>query len=216
MERNEAEALRFFCPLSADELPRGQFLEGLDPPAEVVGGKDMVQGISEPDMIVVVTALDRGFLDWAVHSFSLAIAPRMHRLRQPVLNVETGACRIERMATEYDSFCPHLFNSCRPVAVERGPAQVFTIRRSGGAVRLQAFRMAPQSHLKLAKAIRSPAAETMRGKKLAKHCFCISNASWSGTRIEGQKDIAPSEAPGASAKLSVAMGSRGRSTATHG
>jgi hypothetical protein len=67
----------------------------------------VIEMISELGVIVVVIALDRRFLDRPVHSLDLSIGPRMHRLRQPVFDVEIGACRIEGMATEGNSFCPH-------------------------------------------------------------------------------------------------------------
>ena len=81
MERIKPEALRFSCPLFADELVRSEPLQGLEPAAEVVGGNEVIKVLSELGVIVVMITLDRRFLDGPVHSFDLAIGPGMHRLR---------------------------------------------------------------------------------------------------------------------------------------
>jgi hypothetical protein len=41
-------------------------------------------------VVVIVEALDGGFLDGSAHAFDLAIRPRMLDLGQPVLNALTG------------------------------------------------------------------------------------------------------------------------------
>ena len=107
MERIDPEALRVFCPLFADELVRREPLEGLEPSAKVAGSNAVIEMSSQLGVIVVVIALDRRFLDRPVHSLDLSIGPGMHRLRQPVFYVEIGACRIEGMAAEGNSFGQH-------------------------------------------------------------------------------------------------------------
>ena len=47
MERIKPEALRFLCPLFADELVRCEPLEGLQPSAKVVGGNELIKVLSE-------------------------------------------------------------------------------------------------------------------------------------------------------------------------
>lgn len=67
----------------------------------------MVKVLSELDVIVIMIALHRRFLDCPVHSLDLAIRPWMCRLRQPMFDVEIGTCRIEGMAAEQNPFRPH-------------------------------------------------------------------------------------------------------------
>ena len=62
MERIEPEALRFLCPLFADELVRCEPLEGLQPSADVVGGNEVIKVLSELGVIVVMITLDRSFV----------------------------------------------------------------------------------------------------------------------------------------------------------
>jgi hypothetical protein len=99
MERNEPETRRVFCPLFADELVRRESLQGFETPVKVVGGNEVIEMISELRVLVIVITLDRRFLDRPVHLLDLSIGSRMHRLRQPVFDVEIGGCRIEGMAT---------------------------------------------------------------------------------------------------------------------
>jgi hypothetical protein len=107
IERIESKSLRFSEPLFADEFVRREPLEGLEPAAEVADSNQVVKVLSELDMIFVVIAIDRRFLDRAVRSFDLANRPWMCRLCQRVFDVKIGTCRIEGMATEENPFCPH-------------------------------------------------------------------------------------------------------------
>lgn len=132
MERIVPEAFSFFCPLFADELVRREPLEGLQPSAEVVGGNELAKVLSELGMIFVVIALDRRFLDRPVHSLDLAVRPWMCRLRQPMFDVEIGACRIEGMATEENPFCPHRLDvRDRPPVAGRISEMRAVIRQNG-------------------------------------------------------------------------------------
>ena len=51
-------------------------------------------------MAVVVVALDRGFLDGAVHALDLAVGPRMVGLGQAMLDAVLGADLVEGMAAQ--------------------------------------------------------------------------------------------------------------------
>jgi hypothetical protein len=55
-----------------------------------------------PERIVafVGEALDGGLLDGAVHPLDLAAGSGVTRYRQPMLDVEIGACRFEGMAEQ--------------------------------------------------------------------------------------------------------------------
>lgn len=132
MEQIEPEAVRLFYPLLADELVRSKPLEGLEPSAEVVGGNEVVKVLSELGMVFVVIALDHGFLDRPVHSLNLAIRSWMCRFRQPMFDVEIGACRIEGIATEEKPFCPHRLDVSDRPPVAGGISEVRAVIRQNG------------------------------------------------------------------------------------
>lgn len=97
MEWIEPEALRFFCPLFANELVRRETLEGLQPSAEVVGVDEQVEMLFELPVAVIVKAFDGGFLDGAVHPLDLAVGPRVLDLGQTVLDAVLAAAHAEHM-----------------------------------------------------------------------------------------------------------------------
>lgn len=97
MERIQPEALRLTCPLFADELERCEPLEGLEPPAKVVGADEVGEMLFELQVAVVVKALDSGFFDRAVHPLDQAVRTRMLDLGEMVFDAFLAAAHIEHM-----------------------------------------------------------------------------------------------------------------------
>ena len=91
MKRIKPEALRVVCPLFVDELVWHEPLHSLETVAKVVDGNEVIDMICEQGVIVVVTTFDLRFLDRLTHSLDLSVGRRMHRLHQPVFDVEIGA-----------------------------------------------------------------------------------------------------------------------------
>lgn len=73
----EGESFWLFCPGLADEFVRSEALEGLEPPSVIVGIDEIGKMALELPVAVVVIPLDGGFLDRPVHSFDLAVRPRV-------------------------------------------------------------------------------------------------------------------------------------------
>ena len=82
----ELESFGLDCPLLADELVGREALEGFETPAVIVGADEVREVALELPVAVVMIALDGGFLDRAVHTFDLAIGPRMLGLGAAVLD----------------------------------------------------------------------------------------------------------------------------------
>jgi hypothetical protein len=98
--RIEIDSFRLCCPAFADEFVWGEPFEGLQTSAEIVGGDEVSELLTELFVVVVVEALDRRVLDCAVHAFDLTIGPWMFRLCGAVLNVGLGAGIFESMGAE--------------------------------------------------------------------------------------------------------------------
>src|ERR671928_785922 len=103
----EPEAFGLNCPLFVDELVWREAFQGLQAPAEVVGGDAVGEVMSELVVAGVVEALDGRVLDGPVHSLDLTICPRVPRLGQSVLDVEISASRLEGVAAEEYVLGPH-------------------------------------------------------------------------------------------------------------
>src|SRR5919206_3102786 len=107
MEWIEPEAFGLACPLFANELVWREAFQGLQAPAEVVGGDEGGEVLSELVAAGVVEALDGRVLDGPVHALDLTIRPRVPRLGQSVLDVEISAGRLEGVAAEGHVLGPH-------------------------------------------------------------------------------------------------------------
>ena len=107
MERVESEAFWLGRPSLADELVGCEASQRLEAPTEVVGCDEVGEVLSELVVADVVEALDRRVLDRSVHPLDLTVGPWMAWLGQPVLDVEIGAGRLERVATEGHFLGPH-------------------------------------------------------------------------------------------------------------
>ncbi len=86
MDRVHPETLGLGCPLFADEFVGRQSLKGLEPEAEVVGDDKVGEVLPQLRMIVIVEALDGGFLDGPVHPLNMPIGPRMLDFGQAVFD----------------------------------------------------------------------------------------------------------------------------------
>ena len=91
MERIEPELFGLDCPSFADELVRGEALEGLQSAAEVVCSDEVGEMAARAAGGFVVVAFDGRFLDGPVHSLDLAVGPRMLRLGGAMFDAELGA-----------------------------------------------------------------------------------------------------------------------------
>ena len=91
MERTEPELFGLDCPSFADELVRGEALEGLQAASEVVCSDEVGEMVLELLVGIVVVALDSRFLDGPIHSLDLAVGPRMLRLGGAMFDAELGA-----------------------------------------------------------------------------------------------------------------------------
>ena len=92
------EAVGLVCPVLGDELERGEPLEGLQAPDEVVGVHEGGEVSSQTVVAFIVIATDGGVLQGAVHAFDLAIGPWVVGLCQAVLDAMHAARPVKRMA----------------------------------------------------------------------------------------------------------------------
>ena len=91
MEWIDPEFFGLDCPSFADELVRGEALEGLQSASEVVCSDEVGEMVLELLMGIVVVALDGRFLDGPIHSLDLAVGPGMLRLGGAMFDAELGA-----------------------------------------------------------------------------------------------------------------------------
>src|ERR1700757_3562568 len=96
MDGIESKSIRFFLPASADEFVGSKAAES----GEVVGSEEVAEMNAQLVMAVVVVALNRGFLDGAVHTLDLAVSPGMVRFGEPVVDAMQQAGAIEGMAAK--------------------------------------------------------------------------------------------------------------------
>ena len=91
----EPEPFRLDGPSFADELVGREALERLQSTPEVVGLDEVAQVLPELVVVFVVVAPDGGVLDGPVHSFDLAIGPRVPRLGKAMVDVVLRARVLE-------------------------------------------------------------------------------------------------------------------------
>ena len=108
LERVDAKSFRLFCPYFADVFIRGEALEGLEPPGEIIGHQEAVHVRFQLFVRGVVITFHRGLLDGSVHAFNLPVCPGMLWLGEPVFNLVFIAAEIEPMRAPL---------SRRPVAI---------------------------------------------------------------------------------------------------
>ena len=104
LERVEDESFWLGSPSLADELVRGEALEGLQPPAEIVGIDEVGEVPLELCVAVVVIALNGRLLDGAVHSLDLAVGPWMADLGAPMFDAIFAAAHGEHVCDEASSW----------------------------------------------------------------------------------------------------------------
>lgn len=92
--------MRFFCPAFADELIWRQALQGLEPLAEVVGGYEVGEMLTQLAVGFVVEALDGLVLDGSVHPLDLAIGPGVFRVGRAMIDIAARAGELERVRPE--------------------------------------------------------------------------------------------------------------------
>jgi hypothetical protein len=103
---------------------RRETLEGLEPAGEVVGGDEVGEVLPELVVAVVVEAFDRRLLDRPVHALDLAVRPRVSRFRQPMLDVEVGAGKLEGVSLEQRVLCPQRLDLFRRPGATLGVGEV--------------------------------------------------------------------------------------------
>ena len=97
----ESEANGLFGPGVTDVFVRGEAREGLEATGEVVSHDEVSEMASQLVVGLVVVALHSRFLDRPVHSFDLAVRPRMVGLCESVLDAVLPASAIERMTAPH-------------------------------------------------------------------------------------------------------------------
>ena len=80
------------------------------PACEIVSGDEVREMPPQFGVRFVEVAFDRRVLDRAVHALDLPIGPRMLRLRQPMVDVVAGACKLEGVPAESPSLGKHLLD----------------------------------------------------------------------------------------------------------
>ena len=101
----ECESFWLFCPTFADVFVRCEAFEGLEATTEVVGGDEVSEVLAKLIMALIIIAFDCRILDGPVHSFDLAIGPRMLRLGRSVFDIGLGASIFEGMRPEFFAVC---------------------------------------------------------------------------------------------------------------
>ena len=86
MDWSEPEALWLGCPEFADIFVGCEAFEGLKASGEVVRSDEVQKVSPQLGVIVIVVSLDRRLLDGSVHSFDLAVGPRVLGLGEPMLD----------------------------------------------------------------------------------------------------------------------------------
>ena len=102
MDWIEVESFWLDCPSFADELVGCETFEGLQSPAEVIGGDEVSEVAFELCVVVIVIALDGRVFDGAVHPLDLPVGPRMVHLGQSMLDVVLVADAVEDVLTIVD------------------------------------------------------------------------------------------------------------------
>ena len=77
MERIKPKAFWLLLPTLADVFIGSKPPKSLETFSKVIGGKELREMLLELLMRLVVIALDRRFLDSAIHSLDLPVRPRM-------------------------------------------------------------------------------------------------------------------------------------------
>jgi len=103
VDRIDPESFKFGCPLFADELIERQTFQGLEPVTEVVGVDEVAQVLPELRVIIVVAALDHGFLENPVHPLDLPVGARIFDLGRAMLDAMRLAYPTEDVLKTYRS-----------------------------------------------------------------------------------------------------------------
>ena len=93
--------MRFPGPSFADELVGCEALEGLQPPAEVVGAHEVGEVLPELVMGLVVVPLDGCLLQGPVHPLDLSVGPWVLGFGEPVIDVVLGTGVLEGMRPDW-------------------------------------------------------------------------------------------------------------------
>ena len=127
MEQIENKSSWLRSPAFADVFEGRDSLQSLEPASEVIGCDEVREMLSKLLMALVVEALDCGFLDGPVHSFNLAVGPRMLWFGQPMIDIVSRAGEFKSVSTEERPFCDSLFNLANSQATAAWYREVNTI-----------------------------------------------------------------------------------------
>ena len=92
-----SEASRVVCPRVADAFVRREPSKGLEPLGEVIRIQEGGEVFSELPVGVVVISPDRGVLESTIHSFDLAVRPRMVGLGETMFDCVLAADAVEHV-----------------------------------------------------------------------------------------------------------------------
>jgi len=95
--RVDFESFGLFCPDASDTFVGCEATQGLQSAAVIIGVDEQLEVLPQLFVADVVIALDGGVLDGAVHSFDLAVGPRMVGLGEPVFDAVLTADLVEAM-----------------------------------------------------------------------------------------------------------------------
>jgi hypothetical protein len=135
VERVESESFWLLGPELTDPLKGCQASKTLESLREVVPIEKHGQMRAKTAVRVVVETPNRGVLDGAVHSFDLAIRPRMVELRQAMVDAQLGAGEIKGVGSEGPALrqqlsnlvdLPAAFRRCELKPVVPSPKEVMT------------------------------------------------------------------------------------------
>src|SRR5215470_7540349 len=110
MERVESESSGLFCPELTDSFEGRQASKALEPLGEVVGIEERRQMRAQAVVRVVVEPPNRCLLDGPVHSFDLAVGPRVIEFCQAMVDAELRAGQVEGMGAKGPSVTQQLPN----------------------------------------------------------------------------------------------------------
>lgn len=86
MDRIKSKSIGVFLPAFAKEFVSSEAAEGLEPLSEVISGHEVSEVSAKLRVAVIVKAMNSRFFDGSIHTFHLAVGPRMIGLGEAMID----------------------------------------------------------------------------------------------------------------------------------